>query len=112
MSPGLTEPLPTAPHILQKAPSRSIFPDGIKTSGQHPPLYDKLFPFDNFPKEISGPTVWKTEDYIHNPEQWVHPFTPEEIAEMSQAADDFLAGGTPLTGISKARKPPPRHLNL
>ncbi|MCJ1312690.1 hypothetical protein MMC25_006366 [Agyrium rufum] len=108
MAPSLTESLPT-PHQLKQptSVSKSIFPDGIKTSGQHPPLYDVLQPFENFPKEITGPTVWKKEDYINNPERWVHHFSSEEIAEMSEAADNFLAAGTPLTGITKENYPLP-----
>ncbi|MCJ1305455.1 hypothetical protein MMC08_008269, partial [Hypocenomyce scalaris] len=102
MAPGLTESLPIAPHFLHSsAPSKAHFPDGIKTSGQHPPQYNQLQPYSSFPTEINGPTVWKAEDYADNPGRWTHHFTEDEIAEMSKAADDFLAGGTPLTGISK-----------
>lgn len=82
---------------------RDIFPDGIRTSGQHPPIYEQLKPYSAFPKEISGPTVWKREDYIDNPEKWVHPFTDEEVQELSDTADRFIEQGIPLTGISKVR---------
>lgn len=82
-------------------PSECLFPDGIKTSGQHPPLYDKLHPFNDFPEEVSGPTVWRREDYIDNPERWVHEFDLEEIRELSNAADDFITAAIPLTGITK-----------
>ncbi|MCJ1395162.1 hypothetical protein MMC18_008043 [Xylographa bjoerkii] len=108
MAPGLTESYPATPHQFQKAVSRAIFPDGIKTSGQHPPLYNDLRPFEDFPKAINGPTVWRSEDFISAPEKWVHRFTEEEIAEMSEAADAFLSSGTPLTGISKANFRIPR----
>ena len=74
---------------------------GIKTSGQHPPLYDQLKPYSDFPKEITGPTVWKSEDYASDPDRWTHVFTKDEIAEMSDAADNFHAGNVPLTHISK-----------
>lgn len=80
---------------------RSIFPDGIRTSGQHPPLYDALKPYSDFPKEISGPTVWKREYFANNPERWVHVFTDEEVQELSDTADRFIESGTPLTGITK-----------
>lgn len=80
---------------------KDIFPDGIRTSGQHPPVYDELKPYSAFPKEISGQTVWKKEDYENNPEKWVHPFTDEEVQELSDTADQFIESGTPLTGISK-----------
>ncbi|KAF2433770.1 Clavaminate synthase-like protein [Tothia fuscella] len=87
---------------------RSIFPDGIKTSGQHPPLYDVLKPYSEFPKEITDNlTAWKRDDYKDNPEKWTHPFTEEEIAELSEAADNFIERGIPLTGISKSNFPLP-----
>ena len=105
MAPALTETTPTAPHYLTGQLSQKAFPDGIKTSGQHPPLYDQLKTFDQFSEEITGPTVWKPEDYANNPERWVHPFSQEQVDEMSEAADKFLASGTPLTGISKVHSP-------
>ncbi|KAE8365595.1 hypothetical protein BDV27DRAFT_126648 [Aspergillus caelatus] len=83
------------------------FPDGLKTTGQHAPLYDHIKTFEQFPKEISGPTVWKAEEYRDAPEKWTHRFTPEEIAELSATADQFLANKIPLTGISKSNFPLP-----
>lgn len=104
MAPGalIDEPVNT-PAVRSKnydAP-RDIFPDGIRTSGQHPPVYDQLKPYSEFPKEITGPTLWRKEDYVNNPEKWIHPFTDEEIQELSDTADRFIAAGTPLTGITK-----------
>ncbi|CAL00374.1 hypothetical protein CBS63078_504 [Aspergillus niger] len=84
-----------------------VFPDGLKTTGQHPPLYEHIHPFDKFPKEITGPTVWKPEDYSNNPEKWTHRFTAEEIEELSAAADAFLDAKIPMTGISKSNFPLP-----
>ncbi|ATZ51202.1 hypothetical protein BCIN_06g06240 [Botrytis cinerea B05.10] len=106
MAPSLLDTQPVAPHQLsspssQKPIDRKVFPDGIKTSGQHPPLYDQLRPYSDFPKEITGETVWKAEDYINNPERWVHVFNEEEIAELSAVADKFIADKIPLTGISQ-----------
>ena len=98
----MTQSAPAAPHKLHPA-SKDIFPDGIRTSGQHPPLYDKLKGFDEFPDQITGPTAWRKEDYTNNPERWVHRFSDEEVAEMSAAADTFMASGSPLTGITKVR---------
>ena len=67
MAPALTTSAPTAPHELSSFPNhkapRNIYPDGIKTSGQHPPLYDILRPYEDFPQKITGPTVWNVEDY-------------------------------------------------
>ncbi|KAF2237449.1 Clavaminate synthase-like protein [Viridothelium virens] len=109
MAPALTAETPQAPHTLSSLSSapKSIFPDGIKTSGQIPPLHDELKPYSDFPKEITGPTVWKKEDYENNPERWTHSFSKEEVEEMSKAADDFIKAGTPLTGISKDNYPLP-----
>ena len=102
MAPSALDIPPTASHLLaQKPVDKTIFPDGIKTSGQHPPLYDQLRPYTDFPQEISGGTVWKAEDYTDNPERWVHEFSAQEVAELSAAADKFIADGIPLTGISK-----------
>lgn len=82
-------------------PSPKVFPDGIKTSGQQDPIGDLLKPYSAFPKEITGPTVWDAKDYKNNPERWTHPFSEDEIAEISEAADSFISSGTPLTGITK-----------
>ncbi|KAK0720241.1 hypothetical protein B0H67DRAFT_487172 [Lasiosphaeris hirsuta] len=96
------------PRNLNDTASRSIFPDGIRTSGQHNPLYDVLRPYADFPKEITGPTVWQSDEYVNKPERWVHPFTDDEIAELSATADAFIASGTPLTGIGKNNFPLPK----
>lgn len=103
MAPGVAEVAPQAPHTLKssKIAPKDIFPDGIKTSGQLPPEYELLQPSSEFPKEITGPTVWKSEDYSNNPERWTHHFNDEEIAELDEAADKFIAAGIPLTGITK-----------
>ena len=85
--------LPTAP--------KSLFPDGLKTSGQHNPTYALLTPPSHFPKEITGPTVWRAEDYRDHPERWTHVFSASEVDELSKAADEFIASGRPLTGMMK-----------
>lgn len=101
MAPALIDASISTPGRPHKPAPVAIYPDGIKTSGQHPPLYDELSPFKDFPEEITSPTVWKAENYVHAPEQWIHRFTEEEIAELSDAADAFLASDAPLTGITK-----------
>jgi hypothetical protein len=105
MAPALTSPLPTAPHQLStpdtnKAP-KNIFPDGIRTSGQHEPIYSLLRPYSSFPTQITGPTAWSKAHYAYNPERWTHVFSSDEVQEISSAADTFIASGTPLTGITK-----------
>ena len=107
MAPALTSSLPTAPHELstpntKKAP-KSIFPDGIRTSGQHEPLYSLLRPYSDFPKQITGSTAWEKAEYTSNRERWTHVFSCDEVKEVSDAADAVIASGTPLTGITKEK---------
>jgi len=108
MAPALTETAvePSSLFTWDK-PSAKIFPDGLKSSGQLSPDYDRIRPYDEFPKEITGPTVWKAEDYVDHPELWIHRFNEQEIEELSQAADAFIASSTPLTGIMKEKFPLP-----
>ncbi|KAI0484887.1 hypothetical protein GGR56DRAFT_615999 [Xylariaceae sp. FL0804] len=79
----------------------SIFPDGYKTSGMLEPIYSQVMSYEKFPTEITGPTVWKASDHEDSPEAWQHAFTAAEILEIGAAADEFIASGTPLTGIAK-----------
>lgn len=106
MAPSVLDSVATPPHLLSNLEKgqeldRKIFPDGIKTSGQHAPIPEALRPYSDFPKVISGPTAWKAEDYQNNSERWVHVFNDEEIAELSDVADGFIANNIPLTGISQ-----------
>jgi hypothetical protein len=108
MATSLLDVQPTAPHELSSGHTsvdRKIFPDGIKTSGQHPPIYELLRPYSDFPKEITGETVWKAEEYANNPERWIHVLNDQEVNELSLVADEFIADNTPLAGISKVSKP-------
>ena len=77
------------------------FPDGTRTSGQHAPFYDELRPYEDFPEEITGLTVWKAEEYQSNPEGWTHQLTKAEINEISEAADQYKARGLSLLHMSK-----------
>lgn len=107
MAPSLLESHPTAPHELgniYKSIDTKIFPDGIKTSGQHPPIASKIRSYSGFPKHITGPTVWKAEDYQNNPERWVHHLSESEIQELGAAADKFIADKIPLTGVSQVSR--------
>ncbi|KAJ9609191.1 hypothetical protein H2200_006963 [Cladophialophora chaetospira] len=111
MAPVAVETPQPPPTTFSKATSdkpidRTVFPDGFKTSGQHPPLYDQLYPYSAFPKQIAGPTVW-TDEYTDRPETWTHVFSDAEIKELSQAADNFLSNNLPLTGINPENFPLP-----
>nr|POE92409.1 hypothetical protein CFP56_69656 [Quercus suber] len=94
MAPAPTDFSITSETFTYENPSKTIFPDGLKTSGQSSPDYKLLRPYGEFPQEITGATVWKPEDYKNNPETWVHPFSDAEITEMGKAADDFIASAS------------------
>ena len=76
-------------------PSSDVFPDGIKTSGQTPPNYDQLKPYDAFPKEITGKTVWHAEEFKNNPEKWTHRFTEEEV----QVVENYMFSHTGASDV-------------
>ena len=101
MAPTAIDPYPTSQAISKTL--QSDLADGIQTSGQHPPLYDQLKPYEGFPTSIDEPTLWRSEDYKDNPERWTHRFTSDEIRELSEAADRFRESGTHLTNISQVR---------
>jgi len=82
--------------------NRNHSADGDLTSGQYPPLFDKInTDIASFPKSLEGPTVWRREDYINSPDKWIHRWTQEEIDDLSRAADEFAAKGLSLTQISQ-----------
>lgn len=74
-----------------------------KTSGQLEPEFSLLGAYEEFPKRIEGPTVWKAEDYRDNPERWTHVWSDEEVEEIEIATDRFLSEGYKLTDITKVR---------
>lgn len=85
--------------------NKTIFPDGFKTSGQHEPIYSLIKPYEEFPTQIEGPTVWKARDYENNPEKWSYRFSIDEVAEIGACADNFIDRDLPLTGITKVCYP-------
>lgn len=82
---------------------RKAFPDGLRTSGQHPPVESQLRPFSAFPTEITGPTVWEGSEIAARQEEWVHVWTESELNELLQAVDAFTISGIPLININKVR---------
>ena len=105
MAPAIVEAAPTSTTPSSKQTAKvdtNIFPDGVKTSGQLDPIYSQIYPYSAFPKQIptSAPTYWEAADYASNPSLWQHPFSPEELISLSQAADDFIAQNLPITGIT------------
>lgn len=101
MAPGLIDNEISESFSFNVPVNKSVFPDGLKTSGQQEPVYSWIQPYSQFPKEITGQTLWTSEDFKAHPEKWTHVFTPEEVAEIEVAADSFIERGLPLTGITK-----------
>lgn len=98
---GPISPVTTSAQSWMYTPTRGHFPDGTRTTGQYAPNYGELQSFENFPEKITGPTVWKTEEYQNNPERWTHTFSKEELEEISKAAEGFYAAERPLINITK-----------
>lgn len=78
------------------APKPSSF-----TSGQHEPVSELLAPYSAFPKEITGPTVWKREEFVNDTSKWQHRWTPKLISELEESYEAFLARGIELPQINK-----------
>lgn len=93
---GLPDGLPRLAPV-----DRNFFPDGLRTSGQHPPIESQLKPFEDFPKKIEGHSIWTPEHMINNPNKWIHKWTLSELTDLERAVDGFITSGTPLTAISK-----------
>ena len=70
-------------------------------------MYSLLKPYAAYPKQITGPTVWKAGDYQSHPERWTHIFSDEEIDELSTAAGNFISAGLPLTAMTRDLFPLP-----
>jgi hypothetical protein len=74
------------------------------TSGQQEPVPELLQPYENFPKKISGPTVWQAEDFRSRPDLWQRQWTPELIQQLEEAFDKFEATGKTLPEINKVSR--------
>ena len=102
---GDVTPVVSSKQLSRGTIDTDTFPDGIKTSGQQPPIPSLLYPYSAFPRTVSGPTLWQAGDYANNPERWTHPLSPSEIAELSAAADNFSDLDFALTGINPSNFP-------
>lgn len=71
------------------------------TSGQWDQLPESITPYEQYPKEVTGRTVWRQEDYANSPERWVHWWTADQLAQIEAAALAFEQAGISLTDISK-----------
>ncbi|GAB0144985.1 hypothetical protein EsHS_00005436 [Epichloe bromicola] len=80
---------------------RRLFPDGLRTSGQHPPIEGQLRSFEDFPTEITGATVWEGKEMEQKTQEWIHQWTEPELQELLWATDRFNDTGVPLAHIKK-----------
>lgn len=103
--------IPQAPHAFREGPSTPphlrihtpLAPaqERVLTSGQIEPNHDTLQPYANFPKEVTGPTVWKGSDFASNPELWKRQWTPKLVRDLEDAYDQWAATGLSLPEISR-----------
>jgi hypothetical protein len=71
------------------------------TAGQLEPVGDLIQPYENFPKKISGPTVWAADEFRSRPDLWQREWTPELIAQLERAFEEFEASGKTLPEINR-----------
>jgi hypothetical protein len=71
------------------------------TAGQLEPVGDLIQPYENFPKKISGPTVWAADEFRSRPDLWQREWTPELIAQFERAFEEFEASGKTLPEINR-----------
>jgi hypothetical protein len=73
------------------------------TQGQHDVLFDLVQPYEHFPKQITGSTVWRAEDFRAEPERWQKRWSEEHVRELEEAYEAFERTGLPLTAITRVR---------
>lgn len=71
------------------------------TAGQLEPVPELIQPYEDFPKKITGPTVWSAEDFRSRPDLWQRGWTPELIHQLEEAFDKFEASGKTLPEINR-----------
>ena len=55
---------------------------------------------DQIPDHIDGPAAWRGADMAAQPDRWLIKLTPEDIADLLQAAQHFLDSGKNIGEIS------------
>jgi hypothetical protein len=60
------------------------------------------------PGQIDIPSAWRGDEMAANPDRWIVKLSSDEIAELEQAADSFLATTKNIGEITKERFPLPR----
>lgn len=64
-------------------------------------MAETVLPYDQYPKRVQGPKLWRRDDYQTNPERWIHDWTSTEIQQIETAAKAYQQTGLPLTAITK-----------
>ncbi|MEO1198416.1 MAG: TauD/TfdA family dioxygenase [Pseudomonadota bacterium] len=59
----------------------------------------------NLPETLTGPSAWLGADMQARPEAWLVELSPEDIADLEQAAHHFLGLGRDIGEITKAEFP-------
>ncbi|CDU22274.1 uncharacterized protein SPSC_00904 [Sporisorium scitamineum] len=82
------------------------------TSGQHDADASLLTPYEELPKQITGPTVWDADSYAgaENAAKWTHTFTQHEVSQLESAAQLWLESGRELGEIERSTFPLPSDL--
>ncbi|WVQ80576.1 hypothetical protein IAT38_002681 [Cryptococcus sp. DSM 104549] len=75
------------------------------TSGQHEPDHALIQPYSAFPKEVTGRTVWKREDFIKDEQLWKRQWTEQHVRELEEAYEKFEESGLDLPQIDKETFP-------
>jgi hypothetical protein len=84
---------------LPAVPLKSV--SEVLTSGQQDPDLSLLKPYSEFPKEVTGRTVWSREDFVDNESLWKRTWTPEHIAALNEAYDKFAATDVSIPEINR-----------
>lgn len=59
----------------------------------------------NLPEAMTGPSAWLGKDMARAPEKWLYHLTPQDIADLEQAADHFASLGKDIGEITAADFP-------
>lgn len=75
---------------------------------QHDQLPETVQPYENYPKYLDGPKLWRRDDYQSSPESWIRHWTEDELQQIETAVFNLEKTGLPLTAITKEtfRLPP------
>lgn len=63
---------------------------------------------EDLPDRITGPAAWIGADMAASPDDWLRPVTAEDVAELEDAADHYLALGRDIGEITADAFPLPR----